>query len=52
VTTTLASQAWLPGAGAPAKLAVAATIVVTFVYVAALILSFWLPEPDTAGFAE
>jgi len=43
VTTTLATYA--PGATPPMRLAFAATVVGTFVYVAGLITSFFLPEP-------
>lgn len=46
VTTTLAAQSFIPGATPPAKLAATAAIVGTFVYLAALIISTWLPEPD------
>ncbi|MBL8229281.1 MAG: MFS transporter [Bryobacterales bacterium] len=43
ITTKLATS--LPGAGPAAKLALAATIVGTSVYVIGLVSSFWLPEP-------
>lgn len=43
VTTTLATYA--PGATPPLRLAFAATMVGTFVYLAGLICSFFLPEP-------
>jgi hypothetical protein len=38
----------MPGATDPLKMAAAATAVGTFVYVANIILSFWLPEPQHA----
>lgn len=44
VTTKLAT--WLPGAGPAAKLALAATIVGTSVYLIGFVASFWLPEPS------
>jgi MFS family permease len=43
VTTTLANV--MPGAGPAAKLAYAAALVGTTVYVIGFIASFWLPEP-------
>jgi MFS family permease len=43
VTTTLANS--MPGAGPAAKLAYAAAVVGTSVYVIGFIASFWLPEP-------
>ena len=43
VTTTLASYA--PGATPPIKLAYAAGLVGTTVYIIGFIASFWLPEP-------
>jgi MFS family permease len=43
VTTTLANS--MPGAGPAAKLAYAAALVGTSVYVIGFIASFWLPEP-------
>ncbi len=39
---------FMPGASDPIKMAAAATAVGTFVYVANIILSFWLPEPQHA----
>jgi hypothetical protein len=43
VTTSLANV--MPGAGPAAKLAYAAAVVGTSVYVIGFIASFWLPEP-------
>jgi hypothetical protein len=43
VTTTLTN--YTPGASPQMRLAVAATIVGTFVYLAGLVCSFFLPEP-------
>jgi hypothetical protein len=50
ITTTLAS--YTPGASPPMRLAVAATIVGTFVYTAGLITSFFLPEPASEDLPE
>jgi hypothetical protein len=50
VTTTLATYA--PGATPPLRLAFAATVVGTFVYVAGLICSFFLPEPKGEDLPE
>ncbi|HJU42946.1 MAG TPA: MFS transporter [Vicinamibacterales bacterium] len=50
ITATLATYA--PGATPPLRLAVAATIVGTFVYVAGLICSFFLPEPKSEDLPE
>jgi MFS family permease len=36
----------MPGASDPVKMAAAAMVVGTFVYVANILLSFWLPEPQ------
>jgi MFS family permease len=44
VTTTLTNYA--PGASPPLRLAFAATVVATFVYVAGFVCSFFLPEPQ------
>jgi MFS family permease len=45
VTANLAAQEFMPGSPGPQRLAYTAAIVGTFVYVAGLILSFFLPEP-------
>lgn len=45
VTNTLATAAFIPGTGAPAKMAMAAAVVGTSVYAAGLALSYFLPEP-------
>jgi MFS family permease len=45
VTTSLANS--MPGAGPAAKLAYAAAVVGTSVYVIGFIASFWLPEPKS-----
>jgi MFS family permease len=50
VTTTLTN--YVPGATPPMRLAVAATIVGTFVYAAGLICSFFLPEPKGEDLPE
>lgn len=50
VTTTLATYA--PGATPPLRLAFAATMVGTFVYLAGLITSFYLPEPKSEDLPE
>ena len=50
VTTTLANYA--PGATPPLRLAFAATVVGTFVYLAGLICSFFLPEPKGEALPE
>jgi MFS family permease len=50
VTTTLAN--YTPGATPPMRLAVAATMVGTFVYAAGLICSFFLPEPKGDALPE
>jgi len=50
VTTTLTN--YVPGATPPLRLAVAATIVGTFVYAAGLICSFFLPEPKGDALPE
>ncbi|MBM3809928.1 MAG: MFS transporter [Acidimicrobiia bacterium] len=50
VTTTLATYA--PGATPPMRLAFAAACVGTFVYVAGLICSFFLPEPRSEDLPE
>lgn len=50
VTTTLATYA--PGATPPMRLAFAAACVGTFVYVAGLICSFFLPEPPSEDLPE
>ena len=50
VTTTLATYA--PGASPPMRLAFAATIVGTFVYLGGLICSFFLPEPPSEDLPE
>jgi predicted MFS family arabinose efflux permease len=50
VTTTLATYA--PGATPPMRLAFAAACVGTFVYVAGLITSFYLPEPPSEDLPE
>jgi predicted MFS family arabinose efflux permease len=50
VTTTLATYA--PGATPPIRLAFAAAVVGTFVYVAGLICSFFLPEPPSEDLPE
>ena len=50
VTTTLTNYA--PGATPPLRLAFAATVVGTFVYVAGLICSFFLPEPKGEDLPE
>ena len=50
VTATLATYA--PGATPPLRLAVAATIVGTFVYIAGLTCSFFLPEPKSEELPE
>jgi predicted MFS family arabinose efflux permease len=50
VTTTLATYA--PGATPPMRLAFAAAVVGTFVYMAGLICSFFLPEPPSEDLPE
>ncbi len=45
VTSTLAVQGFVPGAGPSARLAYTAAAVGLLVYAAGLIASFWLPEP-------
>ncbi len=50
VTTTLANYA--PGASPQMRLAFAATFVGTFVYLAGLICSFFLPEPEGENLPE
>jgi MFS family permease len=50
VTTTLTN--YVPGATPPMRLAVAATIVGTFVYAAGLVCSFFLPEPKGEDLPE
>ena len=50
ITATLAT--YTPGASPPLRLAVAATIVGTFVYLAGLICSFFLPEPQSDALPE
>ena len=50
VTTTLTN--YVPGATPPMRLAVAATMVGTFVYAAGLICSFFLPEPKGEDLPE
>ncbi len=45
VTSTLAVQGFVPGAGPSARLAYTAAAVGLFVYAAGLVASFWLPEP-------
>ena len=50
VTTTLTN--YVPGATPPMRLAVAATMVGTFVYAAGLICSFFLPEPKGDALPE
>ena len=45
VTSTLATQAFIPGQPGPEKFAHAAGIVAAFVYAVGLIASFFLPEP-------
>lgn len=52
VTATLSVQDFIPGESAPAKLAMAATIVGLFVYVVGFGLSFFLPEPAEAELPE
>ena len=49
VTTTLASQSFMPGDTPTAKLAYTAAAVGSFVYAVGLIFSFWLPEPSHDG---
>jgi MFS family permease len=46
VTSMLALA--MPGESDPAKVAAAATVVGSFVYLANIVLSFWLPEPERA----
>jgi len=50
LTATLANV--MPGAGASARLAAAAAVVGTAVYVIALVASFWLPEPSQEKLPE
>ena len=50
VTTTLTN--YVPGATPPMRLAVAATMVGTFVYAAGLVCSFFLPEPKGEDLPE
>jgi xanthine/uracil permease len=45
VTNTLAVQPFIPGNGAPAKMAASAAIVAAFVYLVGSIACCWLPEP-------
>jgi MFS family permease len=47
ITTTLASQSFLPGESPPAKMAHAAAIVAAGVYLIGSVLSFFLPEPPS-----
>jgi MFS family permease len=43
---------FMPATSDPAKVAVAAAVVGTFVYIANIVLSFWLPEPQHAELPE
>jgi MFS family permease len=45
VTSTLATQAWVPGANPAVKLAFTAAVVGFLVYLGGFVASFWLPEP-------
>ena len=45
VTNTLAATPFIPGANAPARMAITAAVIGTLVYVVGLALSFALPEP-------
>jgi MFS family permease len=47
ITTIIAGMEWVPGETVPAKLAYTAAAIGTLVFVANLILSFWLPEPKS-----
>jgi MFS family permease len=46
ITSLLATQSFMPGGTPQTKLAYTAAIVGGFVYLSALIISTWLPEPD------
>jgi MFS family permease len=52
VTTTLASQEFVPGAAGPERLAFAAALVGTFVVVVGLCCSLFLPEPRSETLPE
>lgn len=52
VTTTLASQSWVPGAAGPAKVAMVAAGVAGCVYFVGIIASFFLPDPGIKIKAE
>src|SRR5262249_25073243 len=45
VTTTLATQSFIPGTPGPERMAPAAALVAGFVYLAGSIACFFLPEP-------
>jgi MFS family permease len=52
LTSVIAVQAWVPGGSPTAKLAYTAAGVAVFVYLASLILSFFLPEPGEEDLPE
>lgn len=52
VTSSLATQSFIPGASGPAKVAYAAAAVGAGVYAVGLLASCWLPEPPAGEIAD